>query len=413
MNCVSYARNVSKPKVVHTGVRQGHRARIFRLLSEHGALSRAELAALAGLSRVSLADLSTELIDSGALVILPPEEGSSYGRGRPVARLALNPRSGTLLGVEFGNRRIHVAVVNAAHEIVVDGAVRHEDTLSWDDRIEKALELIESLSVEAQINLGQLTGVGVGVIGPVVREGSDFSPHTGDRFALSHTTIDTVRSTFAERFGTSVLVDNNARLAALAEAGWGAGASATNLLYVRVSEGVGGGLVVDGRLLSGSFGLAGHIGHVTVKPDGIMCRCGKRGCLETIVAVPSLIRACKAVIPEIDSMADIAAAAQAGNEEVRARLTEAGEALGGVLAAMAVGLNPAEIVFAGDLIVHDDIAFDAAREAFNAQVPRTDGYVPTIRAGRLGDGDGAIGAILAAFRRSPLISAYEEASSIQ
>lgn len=393
---------MTKLNGVHTGVRQGHLARILRVLSDHGALSRAELAELTGVSRVSLAGLCAELLDGGAIIVISPDEAADRGRGRPPERLCLNPRSGTLLGVEFGHRRIHVAVVNAAHQVVADGMIRHNEDLLWDARVGAAFDLIASLSAEAHVNLGHLVGVGIGVVGPVARAGV---PPTApdEKLVLAETTIEAVRSAFVERFGTTVLIDNNARLAALAEAGWGVGSSTSDLLYVRLSEGVGGGLVVDGRLLSGSHGLAGHIGHVTVSPDGELCRCGKRGCLETVVSVPNLIRMCSEADPSIESLSDITRALSQGNTRVRDHLVAAGAVLGAVLATLAVGLNPSEIVIAGELMEQDRTVFEAAQATFLSQIPPSSGYVPNIRPGRLGDGDGALGAIIAAFRQSPLL----------
>ena len=88
------------------------------------------------------------------------------------------------------------------------------------------------------------------------------------------------------------MVDNDANLGALAEAAFGAGRDAGDLIYLKVSSGIGAGLILNGRLYRGSAGLAGELGHVLVDPDGIVCRCGNRGCLETIAATSALVDCC-------------------------------------------------------------------------------------------------------------------------
>ena len=90
------------------------------------------------------------------------------------------------------------------------------------------------------------------------------------------------------------MVDNDANLGALAEAAFGAGRGARDLVYLKVASGIGAGLILNGRLYRGSGGLAGELGHVLVDPEGIVCRCGNRGCLETVAAAGALVRRCAA-----------------------------------------------------------------------------------------------------------------------
>ena len=91
------------------------------------------------------------------------------------------------------------------------------------------------------------------------------------------------------RLEIPVIVDNDANLGALAEAAFGAGRDPGDLVYLKVSSGIGAGLILNGRLYRGSSGLAGELGHVLVDPDGIVCRCGNRGCLETVAATGAVV----------------------------------------------------------------------------------------------------------------------------
>ena len=99
----------------------------------------------------------------------------------------------------------------------------------------------------------------------------------------------TAAAEMRRRLEIPVMVDNDANLGALAEAAFGAGRDAGDLIYLKVSAGIGAGLILNGRLYRGSAGLAGELGHVLVDPDGIVCRCGNRGCLETVAATGALV----------------------------------------------------------------------------------------------------------------------------
>ena len=117
--------------------------------------------------------------------------------------------------------------------------------------------------------------IGVGVGGPMAPGGEHVSP-----LNIAAWREFPLRSRLADRYGVPVHVDNDAKALALAEGHWGAARGVTDFLAMVVSTGVGGGLVLDGRLLDGAAGNAGHIGHVIVEPEGALCGCGAYGCLE-------------------------------------------------------------------------------------------------------------------------------------
>src|SRR5256885_1635491 len=121
------------------------------------------------------------------------------------------------------------------------------------------------------------------------------------------------------RLDLPVMVDNDANLGALAEAAFGAGRDAGDLIYLKVSSGIGAGLILNGRLYRGSTGLAGELGHVLVDPDGIVCRCGNRGCLETVAATGALVDLLRRSHGEdltVQAMVDHAQAGDAGCRRV-------------------------------------------------------------------------------------------------
>lgn len=389
---------------VHALVRRTHEERVLAALRAHGALSRGDLAKRVGLSRTTLSEITAKLLQRGAIIVADTDAADRTGSGRPADRLALDPASGQFLGVDFGHRRVQVAVADASHEVIASGVERYVDDTSWEARLTIAFELIERLSLETGVHYGALQAIGIGVPGP----------YTGKRAGIpavswkKQLAPDGVDAAFAERFGAPVFVDNNTRLAALAEAITRRDA-VDNLIYLRLSDGVGGGLVVSGRLVSGAQGFAGELGHVVADPAGASCRCGKRGCLETIASVPAILAACRLQGVPLESLDELAQAVSKGDPTVDAVLREAGTMIGRVLGAAAMALNPGEVVLGGEIVRIAPVLVEQATATLRYELYPIPSAQPIIvRAAQLHDTDGALGAIAAIFHQSPLLAGYPE-----
>ncbi|TCC33124.1 ROK family transcriptional regulator [Kribbella speibonae] len=324
-------------------LRETHEERVLSVLRARGPLTRAQLAEQTNLSRATLSSIVQTLLNKQALVEAR-EVGAVRGRGRPVSVVSLNPAGGLALGIDLGQRRIQVTISNVAHEFVASGAVACADRTPWPRRLQLALDLVDDLTTRHDISLIALAGVGVGIVGPVSTEGSSGVGRSADRIAL-------VRDTLRARFGVPVHVDNNTRLAALAEAVWGAGAGVDSALYLRLSYGVGGGIVLGGRLLAGAGGAAGELGHISVDRDGPACSCGGRGCLERYVSLTTLQEQSENVL-------------DARDDKARDLLAVAGARVGEVLAAACNTVNPEVVVIGGELAETGDHLFKPLQTAF-------------------------------------------------
>lgn len=387
-------------------MRRTHEERVLAALRVHGAMSRGDLAARVGLSRTTLSDITAQLLHRGAIVVADTDASTREGSGRPAERLALDPDSGQFLGVDFGHRRVNLVVADAAHEVIAQGIAQYEDGAPWSERISRTFERIERLSRETGVHFGAIQAIGIGVPGP----------YNSTRFAgpvvnyKGQAEPDGVEAAFVARFSAPVMVDNNTRLAALAEAITRPDA-VDNLLYVRLSDGVGGGLVVSGRLATGSRGYAGELGHVTADPNGQMCRCGKRGCLETVASTPAILRACRAAGADANDLGDLEAAVTKGDPHVETVLREVGATIGRVLGSASMVLDPREVVIAGDIVHVAPVLVEAAATALKYELHTIASDQPRIvRAGYLRDDDGALGAIAAIFHQSPLLAEYPDVS---
>ena len=386
-----------------TTARRAHEGRVLGALRD-GPLSRAELARRVGLSRTTLSETTAELLRRGAIVVLDTDAATRRGSGRPAERLALDPGSGQYLGVDFGHRRVRAAVADATRETVASGVEHYDDDTVGAERLELAFGLIDRLAREHGLHFGELQAVGIGVAGPHGgrRPDSEQVPW------VRRTAPDDVHAAFAERFGAPVVVDNNTRLAALAEAVSQPG-SASDLLYVRLSDGVGGGLVVGGRIGTGAHGYAGELGHVSVDPAGTRCRCGKRGCLETVASVHAVLAACREKGVEVETLDDLAAAVATSDPVVEGVLRDVGATVGRVLGMAALTLDPDEIVIGGEITRIAPVIVEQAAATLRYELhPLPTGDSLVVRAGRLRDTDGALGALAAAFHLSPLLAGYPE-----
>jgi predicted NBD/HSP70 family sugar kinase len=203
----------------------------------------------------------------------------------------------------------------------------------------------------------------------------------------------TAATEMRRRLDIPVMVDNDANLGALAEAAFGAGRDAGDLIYLKVSSGIGAGLILNGRLYRGSAGLAGELGHVLVDPDGIVCRCGNRGCLETIAATGALVDLLRRSHGEDLTVEAMLEAARDGDLGCRRVIHDAGRALGQVVATLLNVLNPELLVVGGDLAGAGDLLLDGMRESVSrAALPEAARRAEVV-AGVLGDRAQVLGAL--------------------
>ncbi len=362
-------------------VRRGHEAQVLDVLHEHGALSRAALGELTTLSRSTLHDIVADLQRRGAIVVRP-QPRRPRRPGRPPELVTLNPGAGHSIGIDFGHRRVNVVVADAAQEVVAEATHAYARFTEWEHRIELACDLIEQTSTD----LGPLRAIGVGLTGSVDAERTEL-----------------VTNRLTTRWPARVAIDNNTRLAALAETLWGAGAGSGDVVYVRLSHGVGGGIVIGGRLLRGARGTAGEIGHIPVDPQGPRCRCGGRGCVETYASIPAVLEATGR--PDItDALSRFAA----GDPAVAAAVTRGGRALGQALAGIWNTVGPSRIIVGGELA---DAMIPAAEAAMRDQLPAEFHDGVTLDRAQLGDYAGALGGVVLAAQETPLLLGYPLAES--
>ena len=361
------------------------RERVVACLWRAGPVARAQVVSDTRLSRATVSRLIGELQAEG-LVDERPAPRAAGRAGRPTALLAIEPGLGAVGGIDFGHGSVRVALADLAGEIVA--RANHEldvDNEPW-RAIEVAVAELGRLAEERGAR--RLLGVGAAISAPVRRD-SGLPVAEG---ILPGWRSVSLRTELRERLGVPVYVGNDANLGALAEVRGGAGRGADNVVYLMLSSGIGAGLILGGTLFTGHSGMTGELGHVVVDPDGAPCRCGHRGCLETV----------------------------AGARVVRARadrgraLAEAGRAVGRVAGAACNIVNPQLVIVGGELIVAGDGLVDGVRAGMRETAIDPVWRDVSVVAAQLGDQAellGAVGLALAEVDAPAIMDAAATASS--
>lgn len=369
-------------------LRELNRLRVVDALRRAGTASRTDLARTTGISRTTVATLVSDLQARGLIVEMPDARAQPSGRGRPPVLLRLDAAAGAALGVDFDHRHVRVAVADLSSTVLAERLVELDVDSAPEDAFDAAAELAEDVLSEAGVDRARVIGAGMALSAPIDRQkgvlGSTVLPNWAGIQAGEE---------LSRRLEIPVELDNDANLGALAEVSFGAGRGLADVVYVMMSAGVGAGLVLGGRLYHGATGIAGELGHVQVRPEGTVCRCGSRGCLETVAstgALLSLLRPTHGPDLTLPAMLELVAD---GDLPARRVVNDAGRAVGRALADLCNYLNPAAIVVGGDLSLAGDALLDGVREEIDRYSLPGAAQAATVKAGVLGDRAEVLGAM--------------------
>jgi predicted NBD/HSP70 family sugar kinase len=256
--------------------------RVLRLLRQRGVMSRADLARAAGLTRSTLTHIVNDLLLQG-LVLETEDLITKQGGGRPGIGVTLNPDGACFLGAEIGVETVSAVAIDLAGHSVAHGKRSVPPNPAPDTALTILHELLDALVPTAAVDPARIRGIGVTVPGLLDADGNVLrAPNLGWHRV-------TFRSRLEGMFSLPVFVDNDANASALGEIYFGGHATRQSLVYLLLSTGVGGGIVINKRIYRGATGIAGEIGQVHVSPDGPPCAYGGRGCLEGYVGKNALL----------------------------------------------------------------------------------------------------------------------------
>jgi glucokinase len=302
------------------------------------------------------------------------------------------------IGLDIGGTKI-LGVVTDASGTIVDEE-RDESPEGFGDILHSSAAMIETLRGRTAV---KVSAVGVGIAGLVDGDGVlRYGPN------LPGVIDAPVRDALAARTGLPVAVDNDANVAGWGEVRFGAAAGARDALLVTLGTGIGGAIVLDGRVVRGAHGFAAEIGHFTVDRDGPMCACGERGHWEAIASGSALGRMARELVAagkgsaileraggdrEVVNGHHVGAAAAAGDADALALIGHYADNVALGLAGLANILDPAIIVISGGLVAMGDLLLAPMRAALrnHIEAPEHRPLVPIVPA-VLGERAGAIGA---------------------
>jgi glucokinase len=314
---------------------------------------------------------------------------------------------GPAVGVDIGGTKVAAGVVDGEGNVIAQ--LRRDTPTTSPQGVEDTIaEVVEELAAQHDI-----VSVGIGAAGFVDAERATvlFAPHLAWRHEPLREAVERrIRARLGRRIGRRTIVENDANAAAWAEYRFGAGREESRLVCVTMGTGIGGGIVTQGRVVRGRYGIAGEFGHMIVVPGGHRCECGNRGCWEQYASGNALVREARELArsnspvahtllelaggnPEAITGPLVTQAARAGDPAAVELFEDVGRWLGIGVANLAAALDPGTIVIGGGVSDADELLLGPCREAFRRTLTGR-GFRPelTIARAQLGPAAGLVGA---------------------
>ena len=353
---MSTSATVLPERATHQQTRTFNQQLLLRALHDHSPLSRADLARLTGLTRTSVGDLVGTLIDDG--LIEEVGRGRSSGGKSPIL-LRVAPDGRHLIGLDLGEAEFSGAVVNLRGEILRSIHLPLEGR-DGDAAVELVIQLVDALRADDR---SPLLGIGIGAPGII-----DTSTGTV-RWSVNLNWADLRLGPLLEqRYYVPVVVANDSHAAAVAELTFFRRPRPNNLIVIKVGRGVGAGIILNGQLFQGDGFGAGEFGHVSLGSADAPCRCGRKGCLETMTSMRALVDAAGAVEPSITDESGLVAAFLADVTDVRRMVLGAARELGVAIGWLIGVLNVRHVLLVGPVAEFGDDWLDEVRRSARESV---------------------------------------------
>jgi predicted NBD/HSP70 family sugar kinase len=363
-------------------------AQIVGALSRNGGMSSAQIARLTGLARSTVSTAVAQLKLSR--VVVEVERMTVDGAGRPGILLALNPQAGTCVGVHLGYDDVQVVAADVSHNFIAQRRV----AVGVDYEPEQVLNIVKDVFGEFYKDNGlsrqSLLGVGISVSGPVGRSGVLQRGGILPKWAGLN-----IKTLFSSVFAAPVFVENESNCAALAELKWGAARGVNDFVMFKMDVGVGGAIVNNGHVITGVSGGAGEFGHVSINPEGELCRCGNRGCLELYASFVKPLEQLSRVHKTPMTIESAIALAEAGDAGALRMISDVAEYGGRGLAMVGTIINPPLFIIGGKLALAGELLFAPLRKSYERHtlIKPYDGTPTRINVGKFTENDSLLGAV--------------------
>lgn len=352
-------------------------------IRRQGSATVSELASTMGVARSTVAERLDRLRAHGLVHIEPAEIN---GRGRPAATYTFAPDAGCLLTCHLGMTGMQLGVCDLAAQLLVSTTVDLEIEQGPQVVVDAMADAFGELLSELGSAAEQIYGIGVGLPGPVeLASTAVVEGHSWSKYEIA--------DRLSERFGAPAFVDQDVNLLALGEQK-GAWPDTRVLLCLKVGSVIGCGIVIDGRIVDGSSGLAGEIGHTGIAGHDEPCGCGNRGCLNTVAGGRALVARLTDEGLALDHVRDIVRLCDEGVSQARLAIRQAGRDIGTVLAGAVNLLNPGVVALWGYLAGAEEHLMAGLRESlYKGANPSASRHLQLVST-ELGDTTGLAGAAL-------------------
>jgi glucokinase-like ROK family protein len=375
-------------------MREHNRYLVLNCVREHGPIARAAIARLTGLSRTTVGNIMDALL-ADELVREGETQSATSAGGRPATLVHFNASAGYIIGVDMGRSHLTILLTDLASHLVARRSGPFSTDLGSDVCLTQIVDTLNTFLSEQGVAWSRVVGLCIGIPAPLdTHLHRLYSP---PRMPGWHGAE--VMKFLRQRLAVPVYVENDANLGALGESRYGAGRGVTDLAYVKIGTGIGGGLVVGGQVYHGSRGSAGEIGHVAIDKGGPICTCGNRGCLEAVASADAIVAEAAAASSLQDGgtpnpdIADVVQAALLGDAACRAAIQRAGEHIGVALANLVNLANPSLILVDGAVARAGDLLLDPIRRAVASRSLAVASRHTRIAVGELGDNAIALGGV--------------------
>lgn len=295
-----------------------------------------------------------------------------------------------IVAVDLGGTNLKVALVNKRFKIVDRLYINTSGFNSKEDLIRGIVSAVKGIVYNNKLSLMGISGLGVGLPGPVdnITGRVHFLPNiSGWKDVL-------LKGILEKRLGIPVFIDNDAKLMCLAEHTIGAAKGKHNAICITLGTGVGGGIIIGGRLYRGPDNAAGELGHLPINEFGPLCNCGGRGCLEAYVGNKRIINSARKIFPDFTTLEALSDSANRGNKKAISFWSQIGQHIGSALTGLVNILNPECIVIGGGVSCAGRILFDPIKKVVkNRSMPVQAKRVSIIKA-KLSKDAGLIGAAI-------------------
>jgi predicted NBD/HSP70 family sugar kinase len=366
-----------------TSLREANRARVVDSLKRHGHLTQVELAGATGLSPATISNIVKELVALGVVTT-----STTSRSGRRAVEVTLARRVGLVAGLHFSARHLRVAIADVGRTIVAENHVPLALEHRYDRELDRATLLLGDMAESVGVSIGDLMAVGLALPAPIdERTGMIATP--GLLRGWENVPVATALS---DRIQLPVFVDGEASLGGLAEARSGAARGSRVAAYIRVGHNISAALLINGTVFHGVNGKAGQIGHVTIDENGPICKCGSRGCLDTLAGGPALLELFRDD-PGMQRIRDLLLRAEAGDASAKRVIADAGRHIGIATASLANLFDPELLVIGGELAQAGETLLAPLRHALQRSALSGVTGVPEVVQGQLGERAELLGCI--------------------